>query len=142
MTIEIRDALPGDAEQLVGLIKLLGHEVDATGILQRIHELATHDLPQLVAVEGDNVFGLCGLHRMAAIHRQQPVGRVTILVVAPEARGRGIGRLLITAAERRLREAGCGIIELTSNDRLADAHQFYEHIGFERTSKRFAKALG
>lgn len=141
MTIEIREAQPSDAEDLAGLIELLGHQVDADGVGRRMQRLSSDDLPQLVATEGGRVIGLCGLHRMAAIHRERPVGRVTILVVAPQWRGRGVGRMLVETAEAQLADAGCGMIEVTSNDRLVEAHRFYESVGYAPTSRRFAKQL-
>lgn len=134
----VRDAAPADAAALASLIALLGHQVLPARVKQR---LVNAGLPTLVAVEGGAVVGLCGLHAMTAIHRDKPVGRITILVVAEAARGGGIGRMLVAAAEERLRSAGCGLIEVTSNDRLTEAHRFYRHMGFDATSRRFAKAL-
>ena len=139
--IEIRAARPEDAEQLVDLIALLEHRVDATGIARRVAALGIAGIPQLVAAEGDAVYGLCGLHLMTANHRDGPVGRITILVVREDARGQGLGRRLVSAAEDVMRARGCAFLEITSNRRLEQAHEFYEAIGYERTSFRFAKAL-
>ena len=139
MTVVIRHACSDDAEAVVPLIRLLGHDVSEPGVAQRIEALAP--CPQLVAADGDRIVGLCGLHLMVAIHRERPVGRITILAVDESYRGRGIGNMLLHAAEEQLRALGCGLIEVTSNDRLKAAHRFYEHAGYERTSKRFAKIL-
>ena len=139
--IEIRAARADDAEQLVDLIALLEHRVDAAGIARRIAALSVAGIPQVVAADGERIVGLCGLHLMTAIHRDAPVGRITILVVRENARGRGLGRRLVHAAEELMRARGCAILEVTSNRKLDEAHLFYEAIGYERTSFRFAKAL-
>ncbi len=138
---KVRDAKPGDAGALVGLIRLLDHDVDEKGVRKRVAKLAKDDLAPLVAVLDKKVVGLCGIDRMIAVHRDSPVGRITILAVAEKARKQGIGRLLTEAAEERLRKLGCGMVEVTSNDRLAAAHAFYRHMGYERTSIRFMKKL-
>jgi ribosomal protein S18 acetylase RimI-like enzyme len=139
--LKIREAKPGDAPELVELMKLLDHDVDAKGVRKRMATLAKQKLPQLVATLDKKVVGLVGIHAMVAIHREQPVGRITILVVAEEARKRGIGKQLTQAAEIQLKKLGCGMVEVTSNDRLAAAHAFYRHMGYERTSIRFMKRL-
>lgn len=137
----LRNAKPADALALAALIRLLGHKVDEKGVRRRINLLATDKLAPLVATLDKKIVGLCGTSLMVAIHRDQPVGRINILVVAEDARGQDIGRLLVEAAETRLRKLGCGLVEITSNDRLAAAHAFYRHIGYERTGIRFAKRL-
>jgi ribosomal protein S18 acetylase RimI-like enzyme len=139
--LNIREAKPADAPRLAELMKLLGHDVDAKGVRKRLAALARDDLPQLLATLDKKVVGLAGIHSMIAIHRDRPVGRITILVVAEEARRRGVGRMLAEAAEDHLRKRGCGMVEVTSNDRLTAAHAFYRHMGYERTSIRFMKKL-
>src|SRR6185369_16328718 len=134
MSIEIREARPEDAERLVELIELLPHRVTAAGVRERLVAITLTDAPQLVAVQGGEVVGLCCLFVMSGIHRERPVGRIPILVVAEPARGKGIGRQLVAAAEERFKAAGCGMIELTSNDWLVEAHRFYLQLGFEQTS--------
>jgi ribosomal protein S18 acetylase RimI-like enzyme len=139
--LKIREAKPGDAADLVKLMTLLDHKVDAKGVRKRMAALARQKLPQLVATLDKRVVGLAGVDAMVAIHRDQPVGRITILVVDEEARGQGIGKELTEAAEKQLKKFGCGMVEVTSNDRLAAAHAFYRHMGYERTSIRFMKNL-
>ena len=139
--LAVRDARPADAAALVQLIALLDHKVDEKGVRKRLGALARHTLAPLVATLGRQVVGLCGIDRMEAIHRDQPVGRINILVVAQDARGQGIGRLLADGAEERLRRLGCAMVEVTSNDRLTSAHAFYRHLGYKRTSIRFMKTL-
>ena len=138
---KVRDAKTGDSRSLVALMKLLDHDVDEPGVRKRIGQLARDKLTPLVATLGKQIVGLCGIGRMVAIHRDEPVGRINILVVAEDARGEGVGRLLVEEAERRLKKLGCVMVEITSNDRLTAAHAFYRHLGYERTSLRFAKIL-
>jgi len=131
----LREAKPRDSDALAALIVALGYDVTAGEIRRRLRAVKT-----LVADRG-GVIGALTLATVTVLHRPKPVGRLSMLVVAEGARGRGVGAALVAEAERRLAAAGCGLIEVTSNRKRLRAHTFYERLGYERTSYRFAKAL-
>lgn len=138
----IRPARASDAPELARLLTSLGHPTDAARIVARWDEWAAAGNGALVADGADGTLaGVATLHRMVVLHRPRPVGRITALVVDAPVRGQGIGRALVVAAEAALAAAGCGLLEITSNMRRADAHAFYERLGYERTSYRFMKVL-
>ena len=137
----IRDARPGDAPRLVELISSLGHEIDEKSLRKNLKTLKKTGETPLVAILDKRLVGMCGVGRRIVVHRPAPLGRITILVVSTEAQGQGIGRMLVEAAENWMRKKGCSLVEVTSNDRRTAAHAFYRHMGYERTSIRFAKAL-
>lgn len=137
----LRPARKRDAEGLAQLFAALGHPIEPKAVAANLKALEKAGEPMIVAVIGKQLAGAIGSHATLNPHKAKPVGRITVLVVTEEARGRGIGRMLVQDTERRLFELGCGSIEVTSNDRLGEAHAFYKHLGYERTSIRFAKPL-
>jgi GNAT superfamily N-acetyltransferase len=137
----VREARPSDAPRLVELIEELGPEIDEKTVRANLAALRKAGELPLVATLDKTVVGLVGRHAMVTIHRPAPVGRIPILIVTAEARGQDIGRMLVEAVEQWCRKRGCAIVEVTSNDRRGDAHAFYRHLGYERTSLRFAKTL-
>ena len=137
---EVREAKPKDSDEVAALIVALGYEVSAADIRKRIGRMRKSGEPALVADNG-RILGCASWHVTPVLHRPRPVGRVTMIVVAEEARGKGVGALLVEAVEARLKAKGCGMVEVTSNIRRLRAHGFYDGLGFERTSYRFAKPL-
>ena len=57
--------------------------------------------------------------------------------VRPDQRGNGIGTQMVQWAISYCREAGCGLVQLTSNKLRLDAHRFYRTLGFEATHEGF-----
>ena len=141
MSITVREAEASDAPRLVELIIALGHPIEEADLSRNLEILAQNGILPLVATDGDEVIGMCGISAMVTVHRPAPVGRVSVMIVDEAHRGHGIGALLMTEAERRLSQRGCKIIEVTSNMRRDRAHHFYEQLGYERTSYRFMKKL-
>lgn len=138
----VRVARIEDAAEIARLLTQLGHETTAADVTRAWSTFTgAGDVALVAPNEGGGLAGLATLHTMRVLHRPRPVGRVTALVVDAPARGRGLGRALMVAAEERLRRAGCGLVEITSHVRRAEAHAFYEHLGYERTSVRLARTF-
>lgn len=138
---EIREARTADAARLAELICELGHDIDTKQVRKNLAALIKMAESPLVATLAGKIVGLCGIGKRVVISRPAPLGRITSLIVTREAQGQGIGRMLVEAAEAWMRKQGCALVEVTSNDSRAEAHAFYRHLGFERTSIRFAKTL-
>jgi GNAT superfamily N-acetyltransferase len=139
--LKIRDAKPADSARLAELINELGHEISEKQVRKNLAALKKSGETPLVATLDKKLVGMCGVGRRVVIHRPAPLGRITALVVSKEAQGHGIGRILVEAAEDWMRKKGCQLVEVTSNDRRAQAHAFYRHLGYERSSIRFFKKL-
>jgi GNAT superfamily N-acetyltransferase len=145
-SIEVREAVAADAAEVVRLLAQLGHPQPAGDPAARFADFLRQGERVLVAAlaqsaPGSSLTGAVTLHVMPVMHRAGPVGRLTAVIVDEGARGKGVGRALVAAAEVFLRERGCAMIEITSNKKRADAHAFYEGLGYTATSLRFAKQI-
>ena len=69
------------------------------------------------------------------------IAEVTTLVVDPEQRRKGIARLLLKAAARAARSAGCGELRLLAPGASDGLGQFSIATGFERIGEAFARPL-
>ena len=139
----IRPAAPADATAIARLLTQLGYPTTTDEARIRLDAIAdAAPMDRVIVAELDGrVVAVMTLHLVPELHRARPNGRVTALVVDEAVRGRGIGRKMMEEAEQIFRADGAGILELTSNMRRADAHRFYERLGYRRTSVRFAKEL-
>ncbi|MFF3390333.1 GNAT family N-acetyltransferase [Streptomyces sp. NPDC002669] len=96
----------------------------------------------LVLVDGTTVLGCAQATYIPGLGRG---GRERALVEAvrirADRRGGGLGRELMAQVVARARLRGCGLVQLTSGKRRADAHRFYESLGFARSHEGFKLAL-
>ena len=61
--------------------------------------------------------------------------------VASDLRGSKVGQQLLEHALEQARDAGCGLVQLTCDVQRADAHRFYESLGFAATHVGFKLRL-
>ena len=142
MTVTVRDAAPADVRAIVALLEQLGHPILPETTRHQLALLAGTDRDRVLVAEADGVvLGVLSLHWTPLLHRDRPLGRVTALVVEEAARGQGVGGRLVAEAERVLRVAGCSAVEVTSNVRRAEAHDFYRGLGYGQPSAYFRRGL-
>ena len=136
----IRRAQCDDAPSIAELLTALGYPSSPAQAERRLGEAsASSDSAVFVAEAGQRVLGLLSFHRIPLFHADGFLGRITSLIVAPEHRERGIGRLLVAAAEEFAWAHDCTRMELTSGDHRPEAHAFYEHLGYRVDCRRFLK---
>lgn len=146
----VRDARPEDLPRLVELL----HELAAGGehpepgppVLTPDHEAALRALTDdprarvLVLEAGGRVMGALAVYVLPNLsHGGRPFAVVENVIVDGTARGRGYGELLMGRAVEAARAAGCYKVTLTSNNRRAAAHRFYEGLGFRNTHRGFTR---
>ena len=68
-------------------------------------------------------------------------GAITALIVREDARGKGAGRALVEAGAELAKQAGCGLVELTTALHRTEAQAFYKTLGFEASSLRLHRAI-
>jgi GNAT superfamily N-acetyltransferase len=144
--LAIRPAEPADAQRLAALLTQLGYPVTEDEVSHRLtYWLGDPMSLILVAERGGEVAGCLSVHAIPYLERTGRWGRIESLVVEESARGAGIGRALVAAAEDAARGWGCLAVEVTSSRDRADAHAFYGRMGYRDVcdrAARFLKTLG
>jgi GNAT superfamily N-acetyltransferase len=140
--VAVRDARPSDAQAIAVLLGELGYPAEAAQVKRRLERIADNPSSRLFVAEvNGEIAGLGGLHVLPVVYDDELDCMLTAMVVGAEHRRQGIGADLVDAVEREARSRGCRRLVLGSADRRADAHAFYETLGFEATGRRFVKAL-
>ena len=139
-TIQIRRATRADVPAIVRLLAddMLGQERErpAEPLLPAYYaafaDLDTDPRHELIVVEhAGMVIGTLHLTVLPSLSfRGRPRAQIESVRVAAAHRGRGIGGQLFAWAIGRAREAGCHVVQLTTNAGRADAQRFYTRLGF------------
>jgi GNAT superfamily N-acetyltransferase len=106
-------------------------------------DIAADPRSRLIVAEVDGqVAGTLQLTLIPGLTRHGMLrGQVEGVRVAAGQRGQGLGRAMLTWAMEEARRAGCGLVQLTSDKRRADAIGFYRSLGFEATHEGLKASL-
>jgi len=129
--MEIRQATPDDIPAMVELSRQLGYAVSANQMAERLAAyFGRADHIVMLAASDGRVQGFVngGLRRDLV---SEDSVELMSLVVAEDARGRGVGKALLQAFERWVSTLGLDLVTLGSRDTRKDAHRFYEREGYE-----------
>ena len=141
-SVEIRTAQRRDAAAVAALLGELGYPTSAGQAAERLEGVASDPSTWVVVAEVESdLAGLGALHVQNLLERDEPGCEVAGLVVSERFRREGIGELLMQALEDEARRRGGKVMVLNTAHRRADAHAFYEALGYEHTGRRYAKQL-
>lgn len=149
-----RDATPAD----IPTILLLTHAGDARGkdtppldeaslsdrrYLAAFEDIAASPEHRLIVVEaGGEIVGTLQISFIPGLPRfGMKRGLLENVHIRTDQRGNGLGTTMVTWAVERCREAGCGMVQLTSTKVRNDAHRFYRRLGFSQSHEGFKLVL-
>jgi GNAT superfamily N-acetyltransferase len=138
LVLIVKPAISSDSIAIANLLEQLGYAIDSNELKIKIAEQTSLDGVFVAKLDG-LVVGCISLHVLPLFHAKGNMGRITSLIVDESHRGKKIGILLATEAERWFKENKCIKIEVTSGRKRIEAHRFYEKLGYAEDGKRFSK---
>ena len=140
--LTIRVAEMNDVAALAQLMCELGYETTKLEMQMRMEKIAADERYRtFVAMRDDKVCGMIGTLTYPSYEHNDLSGRIVALVILSTMRRRGIGRALISTAEKDFVQRGIRRVALNTRLAREDARKFYESLGYERNGFRFTKDL-
>ncbi|MBQ1091048.1 GNAT family N-acetyltransferase [Streptomyces sp. B93] len=147
--LEIRAAVIDDLPAIVGMLAddPLGAQresPDDLGPYRSALERISADPNQhlVVAVREDRLVGTLQLTIIPGLSRRGATRSIIEGVrIHADERGSGLGTRLIEWAIEESRRQNCQLVQLTSDKTRADAHRFYERLGFQASHTGFKLPL-
>ena len=143
----VRLARPDDWPAVAALLVELGRGVaegtaeDTTHRMQFAGHIRRLETVTLVAEIAGRVAGVLDMEYHQRLGDHRPQARVQDVVVTERDRGSGVGRALLSRAEKLARKRGCFRMALVTANWREFAHRFYEKQGWEDYGKWFVKLL-
>jgi len=145
--MKIRLARSADAKAISVLLDQLGYPQDnVEPTAARVKAWADDPSGAVYVADDGGILGVIAVYVSPFFEHDGARGRIVALVVSEQARGKGIGSLLVKQAEAFARSHGCQQMEVTSahHRRAGGTHKFYIERGYDdqvTTSAYFRKNL-
>lgn len=133
-----------DAEQICELVRdELGYTNKTPDeVRSALRKMLDDDNYFTLVVEGDGkILGYISAVRGVSFEMGEYC-RILTFAVRKKCQGQGLGTALITLVEAKARTDGAEFITLSSQFKRTEAHEFYEKLGYIKTSFAFKKKLG
>ena len=137
---EINRAEPSHASEALKLLSQLGYESTLEGLKRALAQSDRSDEIYIAKI-GDKVVGLMSIIFFDYFPSQEKICRITAIVVDQNIRGAGIGSQLIDFAKGLSKRQGCSKLEVTTSLARQATQQYYENIGFTKTSYRYTQEI-
>lgn len=142
-----RAAMPADLPFIIGLVVEDSVVPTNDSVADAMHpdyvaalaEITADPHQEMIVVERDGEpVGCFQLSYIPGLMRHgMRRGQIELVHVAEVQRNLGIGSDMMRWAIERCRQNGCGLVQLTSNKKRADAHRFYVRLGFQQSHEGF-----
>ena len=143
-TVYVRPMAEADIAAGRLLLDQLGYDLTATEMRRRYAVIANTTGHAILVAECEaRPVGLVHLYVRPALDKPPEV-MVQAIVIDAAHRSKGIGKILMSAAESWASERGYDSVALHSNVSRSGAHSFYETLGYQliATSHLFRRELG
>ena len=128
--LQIRAATAADAAGLADLMRAAGRPVAVGALAARLEAFQPAVGVALLAIEWGPPSGVAAVTWCPTLDDDRPVAILDTLLVGPDERRRGIGRMLLKAASQAARVAGCGTMLLHAPPDEPSLAAFCDATGF------------
>lgn len=139
--MQVRGATRDDADGLAQLLGAAGIAVTARSLDARLELFRREPGVVLLAEEWGPPSGVVAGSWVRSLATDAPASRIDLLLVAPDDRRRGIGRLLLKAFAQAARSAGCGVLHLPVPSDADALLGFCEASGFSAAGPLLVRPL-
>ncbi|MFC3283471.1 GNAT family N-acetyltransferase [Litchfieldella rifensis] len=131
MSRRVRSPIDDDVPALVRLSGALGYPCQASEMRERLAFLGSRPGHVVLVVSDDANQPLGWIHAFESAQlTSPPFVEIAGLVIDEEARGEGLGQLLVEGVAAWAKERGIGRLRVHSRISRGDAHRFYTRLGF------------